>query len=117
MADLNTFNRGNDFPVSHLNEKIQSTWQECKRLDASAFPDNKLEDFIEFRGDPRGSMSMFKPFLGSFCCLVSILVLCGTWSNASPARAATEASTAVQLTVQNAGTGAGTVTGSPSGTN
>ena len=119
MTALNTLNRGNDFPVSHLNEEIQSTWQACKRLDASAFPVNrKFEDHVKFRVDPRGSTSMFKHFLGSVCCLASILaVVCGTWCNASPARATTEVSAAVQVTVQSAGTGTGTVTSSPSGIN
>ncbi len=51
-------------------------------------------------------MSTFKSFLGSFCCLVLFLGLCGISSIAS-------ASTSVQFTMKSAGTGAGTVAISP----
>src|ERR1700744_4022373 len=53
-------------------------------------------------------MSTFRSFLGNFSCLVLFLGLCGISCSAG-------ASTSVQLTVKSAGSGAGTVTSSPSG--
>ena len=53
-------------------------------------------------------MSTFRSFFGNFSCLVLFLGLCGISCIAG-------ASTSVQLTVKSAGSGAGTVTSSPSG--